>query len=128
MQDVTQTVARTTGNQIAVMDMLQGINNTIGDLISQTGKQLNQHVDATAQFASNPMIGIEKMQEMFDQTYKAMDAMDSFRAKAIDTMGQNNAIMKAQIAKSDQYVDRVRQQQARAVVASGASVDGPVKL
>jgi uncharacterized protein YaaN involved in tellurite resistance len=128
MQDVTQTVARTTGNQIAVMDMLQGINNTIGDLISQTGKQLNQHVDATAQFASNPMIGIEKMQEMFDQTYKAMDAMDSFRAKAIDTMGQNNAIMKAQIAKSDQYVDRVRQQQARAVAASGAAVDGPVKL
>jgi uncharacterized protein YaaN involved in tellurite resistance len=125
---VAQTVARATGNQIAVMDMLQGVNNTIGDLISQTGKQLNQHVDATAQFASNPMIGIEKMQEMFDQTYKAMDAMDSFRAKAIDTMGQNNAIMKAQIAKSDQYVDRVRQQQARAVVASGAAVDGPVKL
>jgi uncharacterized protein YaaN involved in tellurite resistance len=125
---VAQTVARATGNQIAVMDMLQGVNSTIGDLISQTGKQLNQHVDATAQFASNPMIGIEKMQEMFDQTYKAMDAMDSFRAKAIDTMGQNNAIMKAQIAKSDQYVDRVRQQQARAVVASGASVDGPVKL
>ena len=124
---VAQTVARATGNQIAVMDMLKGVNNTIGDLISQTGKQLNQHVDATAQFASNPMIGIEKMQEMFDQTYKAMDAMDSFRAKAIDAMGQNNAIMKAQIAKSDQYVDRVRQQQARAVVA-GASVDGPVKL
>ena len=125
---VAQTVARATGNQIAVMDMLQGVNSTIGDLISQTGKQLNQHVDATAQFASNPMIGIEKMQEMFDQTYKAMDAMDSFRAKAIDTMGQNNAIMKAQIAKSDQYVDRVRQQQARAVVGTGASVDGPVKL
>ena len=124
---VAQTVARATGNQIAVMDMLQGVNTTIGDLISQTGKQLNQHVDATAQFASNPMIGIEKMQEMFDQTYKAMDAMDSFRAKAIDTMGQNNAIMKAQISKSDQYVDRVRQQQAKAVVA-GASVDGPVKL
>ncbi len=125
---VAQTVARATGNQIAVMDMLQGVNSTIGDLISQTGKQLNQHVDATAQFASNPMIGIEKMQEMFDQTYKAMDAMDSFRAKAIDTMGQNNAIMKAQIAKSDQYVDRVRQQQARAVVAADASLNGPVKL
>ena len=72
------------------------------------------------------MIGIEKMQEMFDQTYQAMDAMDSFRAKAIDTMGQNNQIMKAQLAKSEQYVDRVRQQQARAVVS--ASVDGPVKL
>ena len=124
---VAQTVARATGNQIQVMEMLQGVNATIGDLISQTGKQLNQHVDATAQFASNPMIGIEKVQEMFDQTYKAMDAMDSFRAKAIDTMGQNNRIMKEQIAKSDQYVDRVRQQQARAVVQAPA-IDGPVKL
>jgi hypothetical protein len=69
------------------------------------------------------------MQEMFDQTYKAMDAMDNFRAKAIDTMGQNNKIMKAQIAQSEQYVDRVRQQQARAVVGSGGgAIDGPVKL
>lgn len=124
---VAQTVARATGNQIQVMEMLQGVNATIGDLISQTGKQLNQHVDATAQFASNPMIGIEKVQEMFDQTYKAMDAMDSFRAKAIDTMGRNNQIMKTEIAKSEQYVDRVRQQQARAVVAAPA-VEGPVKL
>ena len=126
---VAQTVARATGNQIQVMEMLQGVNNTIGNLISETGRQLNQHVDATAQFASNPMIGIEKMQEMFDQTYKAMDAMDNFRAKAIDTMGQNNKIMKAQIAQSEQYVDRVRQQQARSVVGSaGGGVDGPVKL
>lgn len=125
---VAQTVARATGNQIQVMEMLQGVNATIGELISQTGRQLNQHVDATAQFAANPMIGIEKVQEMFDQTYQAMDAMDSFRAKAIDTMGRNNQIMKAEIAKSDQYVDRVRQQQARAVVQAASTVDGPVKL
>ena len=123
---VAQTVARATGNQIQVMEMLQGVNATIGELISQTGRQLNQHVDATAQFASNPMIGIEKMQEMFDQTYKAMDAMDNFRAKAIDTMGRNNEIMRDQISKSERYVDRVRQQQARAVVS--APIDGPVKL
>jgi len=126
---VAQTVARATGNQIQVMEMLQGVNTTIGNLISETGRQLNQHVDATAQFASNPMIGIEKMQEMFDQTYKAMDAMDNFRAKAIDSMGQNNKIMKEQVAKSEQYVDRVRQQQARAAVAVPSGViAGPVKL
>ncbi len=34
------------------LDRLQGVNNTIGNLISKTGKQLNKHVDATAQFAS----------------------------------------------------------------------------
>jgi uncharacterized protein YaaN involved in tellurite resistance len=125
---VAQTVARATGNQIQVMDMLQGVSSTIGNLIAETGKQLNQHVDATAEFASNPMIGVDKIKEMFEQTYKAMDAMDNFRAKAIDTMGRNNTIMQEQLTRSEQYLDRVRQEQARAAVGTASQLDGPVKL
>ena len=93
--------------------MLKGVNATIGTLIDQTGKQLNTHVERTAEFATNPMIGIETMQSMFDQTFKAMDAMDSFRAKAIDVMGQNNQLIREQIARADTYVDRNRQRLAR---------------
>lgn len=123
---VAQTVARATGNQIKVMEMLSGVNSSIEGLIAESGRQLNQHVDKTTQFAQNPMIGIEKLKEMFDQTYKAMDAMDAFRTKAIDVMGQNNAIIKEQLAKSEQYVDRVRQQHARE--AARAAISGPVAL
>ena len=86
-------------------------------------------VDATTQFASNPMLGIEKIKEMFDQTFQAMDAMDNFRAKAIDVMGQNNALIRDQLARADTYVDRTRQAQARE--AAGQAVlgtDGPVKM
>ena len=126
---VAQTVARATGNQIRVMEMLQGVNATIGDLISQTGRALNQHVDATTQFASNPMLGIEKIQEMFDQTFQAMDAMDTFRSKAIDVMGQNNKLIRDQLSRADTYVDRTRQAQAReAAQAALPDSSGPVKL
>lgn len=123
---VAQTVARATGNQIQVMEMLGGVNNTIGNLIAETGRQLNTHVDRTAQFASNPMLGIDKMREMFDQTFKAMDAMDNFRTKAIEVMGQNNTMMKQQLAQADQYLDRVRQEKAREATRSAMS--GPVIL
>lgn len=123
---VAQTVARATGNQIKVMEMLTGVNSTIESLIAESGRQLNTHVEKTAQFAQNPMIGIEKMKEMFDLTFKAMDAMDSFRSKAIEVMGQNNAMMKEQLAKADEYVDRVRQQKAREAARSG--MGGPVAL
>lgn len=127
---VAQTVARATGNQIKVMEMLSGVNATIGNLISETGRALNQHVDQTTQFAQNPMLGIEKIQEMFNQTFQAMDAMDTFRAKAIDAMGQNNAMIRDQLARADSYVDRTRQQQAREAAggALGNDVAGPVKL
>ena len=123
---VAQTVARATGNQVKVMDMLGGVNATIGNLIAETGRQLNTHVERTAEFASNPMLGIDKIREMFDQTFKAMDAMDTFRAKAIDVMGQNNAVMKQQLAQADQYLDRVRQEKARE--ATSAALSGPVAL
>ena len=125
---VAQTVARATGNQIRVMEMLQGVNATIGNLISETGRQLNQHVDQTTQFAQNPMLGIEKMKEMFDQTFQAMDTMDNFRTKAIEVMGQNNAMIRDQLARADNYVDRTRQQQAREAAAAVVATGGPVKL
>jgi uncharacterized protein YaaN involved in tellurite resistance len=107
--------------------MLQGVNTTISNLINQTGQALNQHVDQTAEFASNPMLGIEQIQSMFDQTFQAMDAMDNFRSKAIAAMGANNKLIEAQLQRADSYVDRTRQQQAKAAI-SGEDVAGPVKL
>lgn len=123
---VAQTVARATGNQIAVMNMLTGVNSSIENLIMDTGRQLNQHVDKTAQFAQNPMIGIDKMKEMFDQTFRAMDAMDQFRTKAIEVMGQNNKMMGEQLKRADSYLDHVRQQKAQEV--SQLAPSGPVSL
>ena len=55
-----------------------------------------------------------------------MDAMDNFRTKAIEVMGKNNAMLHEQIARAEQYVDRVRQQQAREATAVVEA--GPVKL
>lgn len=123
---VAQTVARATGNQIKVMEMLTGVNSAIDNLVTETGRQLGTHVEKTTEFAQNPMLGVEKMKEMFDQTFKAMDAMDDFRSKSIAVMGQNNAMMKEQLARADQYIDKTRQQQARE--ASKVALSGPVSL
>lgn len=122
---VAQTVARATGNQIQVMNMLGGVSQSIEGLIAETGRQLNHHVERTTEFASNPLLGVEKLKEMFDQTFKAMDAMDDFRSKAIEVMGQNNAVIKEQIARAGNYVDRVRQERIR---EAGVGIAGPVAL
>ncbi len=123
---VAQTLARATGNQIKVMDALSGINSTIENLIAETGRQLNQHTDKVGQFAQNPMLGIDKLKEMFEQTFKTMDAMDTFRSKAIEVMGQNNHVLQLQLQKAEQYLDKHRQQQARE--ATRQELSGPVAL
>lgn len=123
---VAQTVARATGNQIQVMEMLRGANASVEALIAESGRQLGQHVEATTEFASNPLIGIERIREMFDHTFKAMDAMDDFRSKAIDVMGQNNKMIREQLDRSEAYVDRTRLRDARE--ATRRDLSGPVKL
>jgi len=123
---VAQTVARATGNQIKVMDMLKGVSGTIESLIAESSKQLGQHVERSGEFAANPLIGVERLKESFDATFKAMDAMDTFRSKAIETMGRNNAMMKTQIERSEQYLDRSRGEKARAAMTQ--QLAGPVAL
>ena len=125
---IAQTVARATGNQIEVMEMLTGVSTAIGDLVTETSRQLGAHVEKTGEFSTNPLIGIQKIQKMFDNTFKAMDAMDSFRSKAIEVMGKNNQMLKEQIARSEQYLDRDRAADARAALQSDAVIDGPVRL
>ena len=125
---VAQTVARATGNQIQVMDMLKGVSGTIENLIAESGKALNTHVERTAEFSSNPLLGIEKVKEMFDQTFRAMDAMDNFRSKAIETMGKNNQLMTEQVARAKTYMDKERQQTSREALSADLQISGPVKM
>ncbi len=125
---VAQTVARATGNQIKVMEMLKGVSGTIDNLIAQSSVQLGQHVERTGEFSANPLIGVERLKETFDNTFKAMDAMDTFRSKAIDTMGRNNQMMKEQVQRAEQYLDRSRGDKAREAMAQSTRVAGPVAL
>lgn len=53
---------------------------------------------------------------MFGQTFRAADAMDSLHSKAIDVMGQNNPLIRAQLERVHRYVDRTRQNLTRDAV------------
>lgn len=123
---VAQTVARATGNQVKVMNMLAGVNGTIENLIAESGRQLNSHAERSVQFGSNPLLGVEKMKEMFELTFSAMDTLDTFRSKALEVMGQNNAVMREQLERSEAYMDTVRQE--RIGRAATVPIDGPVRL
>ncbi len=123
---VATTVARATGNQIKVMEMLQGASTTIGGLIESTSVALGQHVDKTAQFSANPTIAIEQLQNAFDNTFKAMDTFDNFRSQAIESMGKNNDMLRGLLSKGDAYLERSKQ--AAASVQAMQQVEGPVAL
>lgn len=101
---VAVTLARATGNQIKTQQMLNGVKSDINNLISATGDALNTHVDATAKFASEPLLGVQQLQSMFDKTFNAMDKMDKYRSEALSTMQTNNLMIRQQLLKAQERI------------------------
>jgi uncharacterized protein YaaN involved in tellurite resistance len=116
-----QAVARAVGAQTRVMEMLNAGSAAIGDLIEQTSVMIGKHVETTGAFASDPVIALDKLQAAFDNTSRAMDAMDTFRSQALDTMSKNTQMLKGMIETAEREIS-VR----RGVVGvSGTSVGVP---
>jgi len=123
---IAQMVAIATGNQLRVQKALSETKQVIGNLVVQTSAQLGQHAQTVAKSAADPIIEIGKLQGAFDNTFKAIDAMDNFRAVAIGNMIKNNQTLQGLIDKSKPYLDRA----SGGAAASGvdAATLGPVSL
>lgn len=90
-------LAKATGVQIKTMEMLVGAKKTVEDLVTATGDALIRHAQVTADFASNPVFGVQKLQEMFNQTDAAIDIMTNFRSTALTTMKSNNQMVQGML-------------------------------
>ena len=96
-----QAVARAMGAQTKVMEMLNLGSQAIGDLITQTSVMIGKHVETTGAFSSDPVIAVEQLKAAFDNTTHAMDAMDTFRTQALETMSKNTQVLKGMIESAE---------------------------
>jgi uncharacterized protein YaaN involved in tellurite resistance len=123
---VAQTIAIATGNQMRIQEAMQKTRDVIGNLVAQSSAQLHQHAQTVGKAAMDPTLELGKLQSAFDQTFKALDAMDNFRSTAIASMTKNNTALQALIDKSKPYVERAAQ--GAAAGKPDQSLAGPVAL
>jgi len=98
-------LARATGVQLKMMEMLVGAKQSIEDLVIATGQGLNDHVKATTEFSANPLFGVQKLQEAMALTNSAMDMMDNFRSASLVTMKTNNEMVRVM---NDEQMKRIQ--------------------
>lgn len=123
---IAQMVAVATGNQLKLQQALGKTKEIVSNLVVQTSVQLGQHVQTVAKKAADPLVEIGKLQAVFDNTFKAIETMDTYRAAAITTMAKNNETLQQLIDKAKPYVERA----AAGPAASGLDPGllGPVAL
>ena len=109
---VSQALAR----QKLVLDQITGLNTATGDLIQRTSEQLKIQGAQINEQAASSTVSVEKLQAAFDNVFQTMDAVDTFRAQAVDSMAQTVNALQGQIDRAQPYLERVR----RGEIASGS--------
>ena len=116
---VAVTLARATGVQIKTMALMEGSKKSIEGLIVATGDAFNEHIKATTSFASNPLLGVQTLQQMFDSTFAGMDTLEKFRVESLNVMQSNNTMLRGTL---DTAMTRLKNDRSAATGEIGAPV------
>ena len=112
------TVAQALGQQKLVLEQITGLNTTTANIIDSTGKLLRTQTATIHEQAASSTIPLETLQRAFQNVYETMDAIDTFKLKALDSMKTTVNALGNEVEKSKGYI-------ARAEGAQQNRVSGP---
>jgi uncharacterized protein YaaN involved in tellurite resistance len=96
------------GNQRLVLDQINALNTTTGNVIESTSQMLRQQTAEIQQQAASATVSIEKLQTAFNNIYATIDTIDTFKRSALDTMKTTVDSLQKEVARAQVYVDRAR--------------------
>jgi len=101
-------VSQALSRQKLVLDQITALNTVTSNLIESTSEQLRIQGAAINQQAASSTVDIAKLQAAFDNVFATMDALDTFRAQAVDSMAQTIQALEGQIERAQPYLERTR--------------------
>jgi uncharacterized protein YaaN involved in tellurite resistance len=103
-------VAQALGNQKLVLDQITALNTTTSSMIERTSEMLRDNSVSIQQQAASATIGLPQLQAAFANIYATMDAIDTFKVEALDSMAATIGTLETEVGKSRDYLDRVQAQ------------------
>lgn len=113
-------VAQALANQKLVLDQINALNTTTGNLIESTAVLLKQQSAQIQQQAASATVNLNQLKTAFANIYQAMDMMSDYKVKALDTMRQTVDALASEVEKAKAYVTRARE--AETTIATPATV------
>lgn len=105
---VSQALAR----QKLVLDQISALNTVTSNLIESTSEQLRGQGAAINQQAAEATLDVAKLQAAFDNVFATMDALDTFRGQALDSMQATVTALESQVERAKPYLERTRSREA----------------
>jgi len=106
-------VSQGLANQKLVLDQINALNKTTGNMIESTSEMLKQQSTQVHQQASSAAVNVDQLQKAFNNVYAAMDSISTYKLAALENMKQTVNMLSGEISKAQTYLDRVREEQVK---------------
>src|SRR3546814_9022558 len=88
-------------NQKLVLEQITALNTTTASIIDGTSKMLKDNSARIHEQAASSTIPMETLARAFQNIYDTMDAIDTFKLKALDTM-------KTTVTRSEEHTSELQ--------------------
>jgi uncharacterized protein YaaN involved in tellurite resistance len=106
-------VAQALANQKLVLDQINALNATTNNMILSTSEMLRQQSGQIQEQASSSTVSVETLQKAFDNVFATMDAIDTYKAKAVESMATTVTALETQVTRSKSYLERARENEGQ---------------
>ncbi len=113
-------VAQALANQQLVLDQITALNSTTSRMIESTSEMLKENSIRIQSGAAASAVGLPELQRAFANIYATMDAIDTYKVAALDSMAATIGTLETETVKARQYLDRVHDNDTRAATGAGS--------
>ena len=119
-------VAQALANQKLVLDQITALNTTTGNLIESTSEMLKEQSGRVHEQASSATVDVDKLRAAFANIYATIDAIDTFKLKALESMRRTVDSLSSEMQKAQTYLERA--ETSNKTGSSGGDLVLPEKL
>ncbi|MGW6733205.1 toxic anion resistance protein [Streptomyces sp. NPDC055013] len=99
-------------NQKKVIEQVNALRGTTEDLIRGNAEMLATQSGEIQRIAADPAVGAETLRSAFQQIYRTLDAIDTYKVQATEAMATTVENLTAELQHASAYLDRSRSQAA----------------
>jgi uncharacterized protein YaaN involved in tellurite resistance len=101
-------VAQALANQRLVLDQITALNTTTGNLIESTSSMLRQQTGRIHDQAASATVSLNQLKTAFANIYATMEAVDSYKSAALQSMRATVDALESEVAKARGYLERAK--------------------
>ncbi|MDX3645642.1 toxic anion resistance protein [Streptomyces sp. MB09-02B] len=99
-------------NQKKVVDQVNALRGTTEDLIRGNAEMLATQSGEIQRIAADPAVGAETLRSAFQQIYRTLDAIDTYKVQATEAMAATVESLTSELQHATRYLERSRSQGA----------------